>query len=141
VRLLDVMPTVLELLGVPAPAGLQGRSLAPLLGGGAPAESPPAISEYSNRAIGRTFESVRHGESAYIVDRGAEQLFELRADPGEQRNLAASAPPVLPALRGELRSWREACRPLADRLGPTGPEVAVDAATAERLKALGYLGE
>ena len=141
VRLLDVMPTVLELLGVPAPAGLQGRSLAPLLGGGAPAESPPAISEYSNRAIGRTFESVRHGESAYIVDRGAEQLFDLRADPGEQRNLAASAPPVLPALRGELRSWREACRTLADRLGPTGPEVPVDAETAERLKALGYLGE
>ena len=141
VRLLDVMPTVLELLGVPAPAGLQGRSLAPLLGGGSPAESPPAVSEYSNRAIGRTFESVRHGESAYIVDRGAEQLFDLRADPGEQRNLAASAPPVLPALRGELRSWREACRTLADRLGPTGPEVAVDAETAERLKALGYLGE
>jgi arylsulfatase A-like enzyme len=133
---------VLELLGVAAPAGLQGRSLAPLLrDGGAPGESPPAVSEYSNRAIGRTFESVRRGESAYIVDRDSEQLFDLRTDPGEQRNIAASAPPALPALRGELRGWRDACRTLADRFGPTGPEVAVDAETAERLKALGYLGE
>jgi arylsulfatase A-like enzyme len=140
-RLLDVMPTVLELLGVPAPAGLQGRSLAPLLRDGPAAAPPPAISEYNNRAIGRIFESVRDGDAAYIVDRDAEQLFDLRTDPREQRNVAASAPPALPALRGELGRWREACRPLAARLGPSGPGVAVDAETAARLKALGYLGE
>ena len=141
-RLLDVMPTVLELLGVPAPAGLQGRSLVPLLrADAAPAPALPAVSEYSNRAIGRTYESVRDGDAAYIVDRGAEQLFDLRSDPAEQRNLAASAPPSLATLRGELGRWREACAALAARLGPSGPGGELDAQTAERLRALGYLGE
>jgi arylsulfatase A-like enzyme len=137
VRLLDVMPTVLELLGVPAPAGLQGRSIAPLLRDGPVHAAPPAVSEYSNRAIGRTFESIRDGDAAYIVDRDAEQLFDLRADPAEQRNIAATAPPALPALRGELRHWREACRPLAGHFGPSGPRVAAEAETAAPQKAHG----
>jgi arylsulfatase A-like enzyme len=142
VGLLDVMPTVLELLGVPAPPGLQGRSLAPLVRGDAPAEpAPPAVSEYSNPTLGRTFESVRHGDGAYIVDRGAEQLYDLRTDPGEQRNLAPAAPPALGALRAALARWRAACAPLAARLGPRGPGVAADAETVRRLRALGYLAE
>jgi len=132
---------VLDLLGVPAPAGIQGRSLVPLLHDGAALPAPPAMSEYSNHAIGRTFESIRHGEAAYIVDRSVEQLFDLRADPGEEKNLAPSAPPPLAALRAELTGWREACRPLAARLGPRGPGVTADAETAERLRALGYLAE
>jgi arylsulfatase A-like enzyme len=141
VRLLDVMPTVLDLLGVPAPIGIQGRSLVPLLHDGAAVPAPPAMSEYSNHAIGRTFESIRHGDAAYIVDRGVEQLFDLRTDPGEEKNLLPSAPPPLAALRAELTGWREACRPLAARLVPRGPGVTADAETAERLRALGYLGE
>jgi arylsulfatase A-like enzyme len=141
VRLLDVMPTVLELLGVAAPAGLQGRSLVPLLQDGAALPAPPAISEYSNQAIGRTFESVRHADTAYITDRGVERLFDLRADPGEEHDLAPSSPPALGALRTELTRWHEACRPLAARLGPRGPGIAADAETAARLRALGYLGE
>jgi arylsulfatase A-like enzyme len=142
VRLIDVMPTVLELLGVPAPTGLQGRSLVPFLRDGtAGLPAAPAVSEYSNSSIGRVFESIRAGDTAYIVDKGSEQLFDLRRDPGEEQNLAASGPPTLSALRGELGRWREACRTLADRFGPSGPGVAVDAETAARLKALGYLGE
>ena len=141
VRLLDVMPTVLELLGVPAPAGLQGRSLAPLLHDGAALPAPPAMSEYSNQTVGRTFESIRQGDGAYIVDGGREQLFDLRADPGEEHDLAPSGPPALGALRAELTRWREACRPLAAHLGPRGPGITADAETAARLRALGYLGE
>jgi hypothetical protein len=75
------------------------------------------------------------------VDGGVEQLFDLRTDPGELANLVPAGSPVLPGLRTELGRWREACRTLADRLGPTGAGVAVDAETAARLKALGYLGE
>lgn len=140
VRLLDVMPTVLGLLGVPPPPGLQGRSLVPLLrdgGDGTPA--PPAVSEY--RSPGRVYESVREGTASYIVDRGSEQLFDLATDPAEQQNLAAAAPPALATSRATLARWRAACRPLAERLAPVGRGVAADADTVRRLRALGYLDD
>jgi arylsulfatase A-like enzyme len=137
VRTLDLMPTVLALLGVPAPAGLQGESLVPLIGGGT-AGPAAAISEYSNARLHRTFESVREGRLAYIADGPAEQLFDLATDPGEQTNLAAERPQAVEAMRTELARWHEASAPLAARLGPAGA-VAPDAATARQLRALGYV--
>jgi arylsulfatase A-like enzyme len=136
--LIDVMPTLLELLGVPAPAGMQGASLVPVLGGndGAPRT---AVSEYSNAAIGRTFEAVRHERLSYIVDGPSEHLFDLAVDPAEQRNVVAEQPRALATMRGELARWREECRPLAERVGPRAEGAAPDEETKRRLKALGYL--
>jgi arylsulfatase A-like enzyme len=136
--LVDVMPTVLELLGVPAPAGMQGTSLVPLLAGD-DAQPRTAVSEYSNRAIGRVFESMRHARLSYIVDGSSERLFDLAADPAERRNVVGERPDALATMRDELARWRESCRPLAARIGPRTESAAPDAETARRLKALGYL--
>jgi arylsulfatase A-like enzyme len=139
VELVDLMPTVLALLGVTPPPALQGQSLVPLLEG--KGHGPAVVvAEHSTAAIGRTYESVRLDHLAYIVDGAVEQLFDLEGDPGEHVNLAATRAPALIAMRDELARWREACRPLAARFGPRGGAVAPDAETARQLRALGYVG-
>ncbi len=132
-RTIDVMPTILDLLGIPAPPDVQGRSLVPLLAGsGADAD---AVSEYSQPQ--RPFESLRRGERSYIRDGASEHVF---ADgPREEDDVAAREPDTIAAMRAELDGWRAACRGLAARYGPRGEGVMPGRETLERLRALGYV--
>jgi arylsulfatase A-like enzyme len=136
-RLVDLMPTILELLGVPAPAALQGRSLAPLARGEAATDPPPEIvSEYSSTPSGRVYESLRQGGATYIVDGGAESLFE---DPAEHQDRAAARPDAVAAARAALERWRAENRALAARLGPPGETIVPQDESVRRLRALGYV--
>ena len=136
VRLLDVMPTILALLGVPAPPAVQGQSLVPLLDG-APATSDVAISEYGTP--GHELLSVRRGALSYLIDGNEERLFDLSADAGERENVVAARPGDAAALRDVVEAWRVANRPLAAVFGPRDGRVAPSADTARRLRALGYV--
>jgi arylsulfatase A-like enzyme len=137
VRLLDVMPTVLDLLDLVPPSELQGRSLLPLVAG--TRAGAPVVSDYSNTRAKRTFQSVRAEGVTYIVDGQTEQLYDTAADPHEQFDVAAERPAQVATMRKRLGVWREACGPLAARLAPRGDGVAPDAATLARLRALGYV--
>jgi arylsulfatase A-like enzyme len=138
-RLLDVMPTILDLLGVPAPPGspLQGRSLAALARGSpGAAEATDVVSEFSSTAHGRTYASLRRDGSTYIVDGGREAFFE---DAEEQADHAAERAAEVTDFRAALARWRAACEPLAARLGPRGEPVAPRDENVRRLRALGYV--
>ena len=111
VSLADVMPTVLDLAGVAAPPGLWGRSFAPLLRG-EPLERRPAPMELAlRREPGDPLLGLRahdHKVVRGLLAEGAE-LYDLRADPGEQRPLvqgdalAANDPRVIRAQE----VWRQ----------------------------------
>ncbi len=96
VELLDVLPTVLEACGVPAPPELQGASLLPALRG-EPLEGPEAaVTEHED------WTSVRTAGHHYLVHAdGVEHLWDLRSDPGEHVDLAAD-----PAAAGEVARHR-----------------------------------
>ena len=137
VRLIDVMPTILELLGVSGPPSVQGRSVTPLLHDTYDGAAPEgAVSEYSD---GRVYESLRRGGLAYIVDGPEERLFDLLRDPGERENVRAARPDDAAAMRAALERWRRDCRALALRFGPRGGTIAPSEETARRLRALGYM--
>jgi arylsulfatase A-like enzyme len=94
VGLIDVMPTILESLGVSAPSGLQGRSLLPLLRGESMAENP-IVSE-TKRAWKSSENEVRPATALYdgklkmIVYKGGRrpaEFYDLEVDPGERQNL------------------------------------------------------
>jgi arylsulfatase A-like enzyme len=135
---LDIAPTILAAAGAPIPATFQGHVL-PL-----DADRPPAHqSVFSEEDFeGNVLQSVRTKEWKLMTansdnPRGLppEALFDLVADPREAKNLHAAQPAEAATLRTELsRSAVEA------RLHAGASERGGgDAATQERLRALGYV--
>jgi arylsulfatase A-like enzyme len=133
VGLVDVMPTVLELLGVAPPARIHGRSLLPLLRG----EAWPPRPVFS--AWGRAqLRALRDGRFKHVRRWSREELYDLQRDPGERQNLAGVEQGTARKLAAEAeRLEREAASLLAS-VGP-GKPVEPDAETRERLRALGYI--
>ena len=93
VEFVDLYPTLVALAGIKAPAGLHGRSLAPLLEDPSAAWDHAALSQVRRGTAPNTFlgYSVRTADWRYTEwDGGARgvELYDERADPDEQRNLA-----------------------------------------------------
>jgi len=139
VRLLDLMPTVLDLLEVPAPPEIQGRSLVPLIFTSEPSGEGNVTSEFNDGRKEGRFESIRRGGLTYIVDGQREQLFDHEKDPEERRDLAPERTAELQILRRELALWQTECRRLGSALGPGTESVAPDPGTLDQLRALGYV--
>jgi arylsulfatase A-like enzyme len=138
VGLVDLAPTLLDLLGVKFdPGEFDGRSLAPVLQGGAePGESRPLMLETSRRVLKR---GLRTPDTAFQIDlvTGEQALHDLQADPGALTNLAEQQP-------GEVETWH---RLLCDRLAESaGREIAIEMLSSELqdslaagLRTLGYV--
>jgi arylsulfatase A-like enzyme/Tfp pilus assembly protein PilF len=139
VRSIDIAPTLLDLAAVPAgePA-FDGESLRPLLDGRTRANVPLSLAEswYPRLHFGWSeLRSARVGEWKYIAAPKAE-LYDLRSDRREQKNVINERPQVAGRLAAELRDLVAARKP-AEAAPPTTPP---DPATVERLRALGYVG-
>jgi arylsulfatase A-like enzyme len=135
-RQVDLLPTLLDLLGREPPAALEGRSLLPLFDGGAAA--PVTAFAHLARRRGE-WESALHTDHKLIRTRaaadGAERvrLYDLAADPLERRDLAARDPVWRGYLLSQLAHQR--ARPRREE----APAAAMDPELRERLRALGYL--
>jgi arylsulfatase A-like enzyme len=98
VRILDVVPTVLEILGVKPWTHLEGASLIPLITGegeyaSGGASLLPARSAYSESMLyGTEKKSITAYPWKYIYDTitGEKLLFNLADDPGEKHNIAGA---------------------------------------------------
>ncbi len=138
VSTVDVLPTVLDLLGVTAPAGIQGRGLRPLLEGRADESwrRRPLYAETLSPRLSREWGELRAllvGDHKYVHGPRPE-LYDLASDPRELRDLSAERPDLASGLRGQLEAY------LAEHaVEGLDASVAVDQETARRLQALGYL--
>lgn len=146
VELIDVLPTLLGLLGLPPPPEQHGRSLVPYLERpGAGGEGKPAFSEYGAAPV----HTVIQGDWKLVANPtgfapecipdappghypiGRQELYDLSADPGETENLAAAEPARAAQLSRLIRSRFSG---LTNRLRPQ--DVPED--LRRELKALGY---
>jgi N-acetylglucosamine-6-sulfatase len=110
---LDVAPTLLELAGVPRRSGMQGRSLVPVFTNNARDWRSSFLIEYFSDTVfprirNMGYSAVRTTRHKYIEYRELEnmdELYDLDADPYEERNLIAApeALPVLDRMRAELK--------------------------------------
>jgi arylsulfatase A-like enzyme len=134
VGLVDVMPTLLELLGLPVPAHLQGDSLVAAVERREPVR-PWLFAQY--RLADEA--SLRAGRWKWMRDEDGERIYDLGADPDEHEPaadaakheaLAAHADRVLRAAQGYWALAREA-----------KPDGEIGPAMREQLRALGYLEE
>lgn len=96
----DVMPTLLDLAGLPAPQGVQGRSLLPLLRGEEVPWQDAVFSELG--PDDRRVKMVRTADwkLVYYWPSGEGELYHLTDDPDEFNNLFAR--PVCGAVQREL---------------------------------------
>jgi arylsulfatase A-like enzyme/Tfp pilus assembly protein PilF len=133
----DILPTVLELLGVPVPAGVQGRSLAAFVrdGHGEPRGAPLYAETLSPRL------SHGWGELRALVSDGWKyvhgprpELYDLSRDPRELDDRLAAEPGRAERMREQLARF------LVEEAAADLPAPApVDESTRSRLEALGYL--
>ena len=105
----DYLPTILDMLEIKPITNrpIDGISLLPLL-----------KNKMTNRGKAIGFES--KGQTAWIGDRyklyssvkarSEPQLFDLKTDPSEKKNLAKSKPILVKRLAKELAAWRSSCK-------------------------------
>lgn len=96
VSVVDLMPTLLTLVGAELPPGLDGRSLLPLFLGSAPGlpPRPVAMSESEQSAVIVWPYKLLLRPADNLVE-----LYDLASDPAEQRDLAEQQPQRVSALR------------------------------------------
>lgn len=136
VESIDLMPTLLDLLGIPIPREVQGASLLPLLddAGWRPkhafTESP-----YRGRRLGAASERFRLLLTASTDE---SELFAYRDDPLELRDLSNTRYPRTVALRAALEAWRRRVAAVRWERTEAGP---LDSRTREQLEVLGYVDD
>ncbi|PYQ55815.1 MAG: hypothetical protein DMF78_00860, partial [Acidobacteria bacterium] len=131
-RGIDVAPTLLDLAGVPAQPGVEGRSLRSAALGNAMADAP-AYAESLFAAIHLGWAPLHAWRTSQfkLVDAPRPELYAVDVDAGESKDLAAARPDVVERLRAPLRAV------LASAAAPAAR--ATDADAAEKLRSLGYL--
>ena len=138
VGLIDVMPTVLEMAGIPVPAEVQGKSLVPSFFRPGVAADRLAYSEtfYPRYHYGWSdLQSVQDGRFKLILA-PVPELYDLDRDPGEEKNLVYLEKKVFEDLSARAQV-------LIEQAGRNALEVdlnKVDEETREKLAALGYIG-
>jgi len=136
VSLLDVAPSVLQLVGVARPGEFQGRSLVGLTGTlkSAAAEEIYSESLYPHSHFGTSaLRSLRAGRYKY-VEAPRPEFYDLATDPSEKQNLYASRKSLAVTFRDRLAAlrarFRSDSRPGSRALSPEA---------VERLNSLGYV--
>jgi arylsulfatase A-like enzyme/cytochrome c-type biogenesis protein CcmH/NrfG len=133
----DLMPTILALLNIQPPAGIQGQNLLSLLrpSGGNPAQR----SLYAETFLPRlhfNWSELRgvQTERYHFIDAPKPELYDLSRDPGELNNPQKRA--VADELQARLATMIREYTPGEELAARTG----LDPALMERLKSLGYAG-
>ena len=133
VGLVDVFPTVAQVLGIPAPVGLAGRSLVGTLGpvDAAAAQPRRIYSEtlYPRLHLGWSDLASLVDDRDHYIESPRPELYDLAADPGEKNDLATGLPPAFRSMRAQLARM---ARPLQPP-GNSDPE------QMKKLAALGYI--
>jgi arylsulfatase A-like enzyme len=140
VRTIDLLPTLLELAGIEVDASVDGRSLLPLMRGEDDADRF-AFSEHVDLPSNELrHTSLRLPGAKLIVnhtssERPPVELYDLRNDPRELRNLADERSEQTSQLHALLKQQRSA---IGERRGldPTG-EITDE--LKKRLESLGYV--
>ena len=149
-RLVDVTPTVLDLVGLPVPSGLDGVSLLPLVAheshsevGSPPTDTSEALAGPVSYA--ETYYPRFHYNWSELVAVETErwkfvraprpELYDLQEDPKQLHDIAAEYPRVAATLARHLEQMN------LQKPGEEPAPAALDPDARARLHALGYVGE
>lgn len=133
--LVDVMPTVLDAVGLPPFAGMRGRSLVDPAQRRGPDDL--ILLETHRPQAQRTKYALRGGDWKFIwtPEEERQELYNLADDPGEKDNLADRDPERTATWLRRLETTLAAAR----SAGPDASDLEVDAEALEILRSLGYV--
>ena len=143
--LVDVLPTILEAVGIDVPKEVQGESLLGIMTrkgvpreGAAAAPSPdrPAYSEsdYGHEAYGWSpLRALRTGKYLYIKA-PRQELYDQSADPKAEHDLSSASTAVAGTLRGQVDAFRQKTGSNRE-----APKQAFSPEAQQKLAALGYM--
>jgi len=140
VQSLDILPTVLDLVGIKCPREAEGKSLMPLLGGSQEPTTEAAFSEtYPFPEKCEPRHAVRTADEKLIWKEVRQapllkEYYDLGADPGETENLFGDLPSGAVRLDSVLSAWTE-----DGGLRPAPIPTARESNRINILKSLGYL--
>lgn len=135
VSMVDVSPTIHELLGMAVPPKITGKSFRPALAGGtAPASLCYGATDEPFRSNGWSpLRSLTDGDWKYVRTTRVE-LYDLAKDPHELHNLTESDPGKTQAMESRLAAFESQLVPRAEA------ELRLSAAERRALASLGYVG-
>jgi arylsulfatase A-like enzyme len=156
VQLIDLMPTVLDLVGAPIPGVVEGQSLAPFVKGQPfQRRGPVMTSRFADpeaKKVGFVPENridaialldanwkLIYREKGKEVGVSKVELYDRRSDRGDTKNVAAQNPQQVGRMTSEIGKWLDAQKQIKSFLG-RGAQATMDAKTLEQLRSLGYLG-
>lgn len=126
VETVDLVPTLLDLVGVPVPVNVQGRSLAPLMTGSGYTPREAVFSENIIPEVitggtldmpytpGKGVAGIRHPDCKMVRTRDWKfnyypghggELYDLANDPGETRNLYRDRTSIVREMKDRLLDW------------------------------------
>jgi len=149
--LIDVAPTILDLLGLAGAEDMEGRSLMPLIRG--EEGDRPAFAEtyYGNRLVALRLGNMKYiftppppeggwprsdGWKSYWPNETREEVYDLERDPEEQRSIASAEDDVVRSMRHRLLSWLSEQQ---ERANARPTDHLIGRAIEEQLRSLGYL--
>ena len=138
---MDLLPTFIELCGLPRPEGaaFDGLSVAPLLRG-EPQDIPDRVHFLQYRQNTNPPDKWENG----VMTRrwrliGGKELYDIQADPGQRNDVAAQHPEVVQRLRQAHEQWWRQVRPLLDTYCPIS--LGADQENPACLTAMDVLGD
>ncbi|MFC2165874.1 sulfatase-like hydrolase/transferase, partial [Acidobacteriota bacterium] len=136
VRLVDVMPTVLDLLGIPENDEIQGRTLVPYIEGRKKEDLSSYIETYYPR------ENFGWSELIGFIDREwkyirapKEELYDIKGDPAEEQNVIFAEKKSASTMKKKLKDFIENH---SSNFESTKKKLTTE--EVERLRSLGYMG-
>jgi len=146
VELVDILPTLLQEVGIEIPKEVQGESLLPLIKmkAGESEENQTADVWRDRPAYAQSDvpwiefgwsaeRSLRTGKYLYI-QAPRRELYDQEADPSADHDLASSSAAVADTLASQLETFRQKTASQRE-----APQAAVDPAAQQNLRALGYM--
>ena len=136
VRLIDLAPTMLDLVGVAGPPEFEGRSLVPSIGGRAH-DMPPAYLEAMDANLTRNWAPMTGlvSETYKLIDVPIPELYNLASDGKEATNLFSREPERARTLSARLQGLAAGFR----TRGTAAEQTTLNADARRRLQALGYV--
>ena len=151
VSLVDLMPTILDVIGIDPPEGVEGVSLLPLVRG-RPIDREAIYAEFFdkrgfNLQVARrtpAHKTIEHFNRIMHPKRRPIEAYDLASDPLEKRDLAGEEVEWVNGEIASLGAWLEQRWRInreVERASHGANRVEIDSETMQRLKSLGYVGD